>query len=325
MECGNIKPRGGPSCTVDGPPQSLRFKLTSYTFCNDSIHSQQQQHGILDECLDLSCNNSTPTLENVQISCFSHVDGTWDAFQSQLVVGDTWTLRANRGYALPEQVTCRLSTSGTPVQSVTVNLDQDLFLQDSFGSLLLEACDDFDCQVPVTYEYTVLNAGESAEITVTTWERERQDKVLDLLELPTATSVIISPNQTGSLLETEVINACRDAEIATTVSVKAVASSMGLPCSATTLHSFEINVPCRVHVEILCTNDDGISCHGMETPARACATTSIEVLRFTYQESTCAASLLTHRQPDPYCQDLAPLPDGPASITCELLLPAARS
>ena len=249
----------------------------------------------------------------------SMVDGTWDFFVQGITVGDTVTLNANRGSnGLPESVTCMLFTAGSdvPDQMFTMNLssDDELYLQDTFGSFQLEACDVMDCMIEVTYAYTVVNTGQT-DATVTTFTRERDDEILDLLAAGMLDPVIIAPGSTGSAEEKELVNYCKDAVYFTKVDVDAVPPT-GLSCPATANYEFAISVGCRVDVDIICTNEFGVACDAIETPEGTCGLEgSIEVLRFKYSPSTCADSVNTHTQPIA-CEDLLPIPDN-ASVVIE--------
>jgi len=115
----------------------------------------------------------------------STVDGTWDFFVQGITIGDTVTLNSNRGTnGLPEIVTCMIFTSENSEQAqefvINLSADDELYLQDSFGSFQLEACNMMDCMVEVAYEYTVVNTGNTIA-NVTSFVRERDGDILDLL------------------------------------------------------------------------------------------------------------------------------------------------
>jgi hypothetical protein len=159
-------------------------------------------------------------------------------------------LSGNDGGPLPREVTCFIfvASSSSPVQTFTIDLsgEQGLFLLDTFGSFQLEACDELDCMVEVTYEYTVINTG-GVEATIEKFEREREGDILDLTgEVP----AIVSPGSTISASETEIVNYCLDAVYFTEVTVEAVPESGGLICPATADYQFAVTVSCRVDVQV---------------------------------------------------------------------------
>ena len=283
------------------------------------------------------------------------MDGTWDFFLQDLTVGDTITLNGNNGGSLPGEVTCFIFTQSdaNPVQTFSIDLsgDQDLFLLDTFGSFQLEACDESDCMVEVMYEYTVVNTG-GVDATVEKFEREREGDILDLLDgLPTT---VVAPGSTTSASETEVVNYCLDAVYYTVVSVEAVPESGGLICPATADYEFEVNVGCRVDVEvstfcellflsvlvtaykktlthvfsffsaslrfqISCVDENGNPCTDIVSPDGTCRQEydgPVNLLQFIYNPSSCEEGFPTHSQPNPFCQDIADLPDGPVTIVC---------
>jgi hypothetical protein len=78
--------------------------------------------------------------------------------------------------------------------------------------------------------------------------------------------------------------------------------------------------PCLVEVNIDCVLQDGTSCNDVQIPNGQCSDgTSIDVLTFTYMESTCEDS--TNTQPEttpdgrPICEDFGDI-TGPATINC---------
>lgn len=255
---------------------------------------------------------------SADVSCTSFLDGSWDFFIQGLNTGDALTLMGNDIGPLPEEVTCFIyvASDSNPVQSFTIDLsgEQELFLLDTFGSLQLEACDELDCMVEVTYAYTVINTG-SVDATIEKFERERDGVVLDLLNSVELT--VVSPGNTASSSETEFVNYCLDAVYYTVVTVEAVPETGGLICPATAEYEFEVNVGCRVDVDITCVNADGTACTDIVSPDGSCTSGGpVETLTFTYNPASCEEGFPTHSQPNPFCQDLESIPDGPVTLVC---------
>jgi len=244
----------------------------------------------------------------------STVDGTWDFFVQGITIGDTVTLNSNRGTnGLPEIVTCMIFTSENSEQAqefvINLSADDELYLQDSFGSFQLEACNMMDCMVEVAYEYTVVNTGNTIA-NVTSFVRERDGDILDLLASGLLEPTLIGPGSSGSASETELINYCQDSVYFTKVDVDAIPPT-GLSCPASATYEFEVMVGCRVDVDITCVSEFGVECQSIESPEGTCGVAgAIDVLQFVYIPTTCEDSVASHNQPNSFCEDLEAIPDG---------------
>jgi hypothetical protein len=233
-------------------------------------------------------------------------------FSENVVEGGEITIN-NDGLNLPDQISCSLfGINGNILQTLAINTSgqEDLFLKDKYGSLTLEACDDQDCIVDITYSYLVENVG-AVEMIVTEFFRERDGERLDLLG---GLDPTVAVGGTSTATETESVDTCVSADHYTTVKVMAEPPG-GVGCSATADYFFEINDGCRIVVEIECMAPDGTECTDLVPPTGSChAGGPVTELKFRYVDCTCEESM--NNQEGTACSDLSLFHPGAVNVAC---------
>lgn len=125
--------------------------------CDTTINTQDD-----DTCEDF--NGGPPVEEGVSRIFCDDTEGE-NLHDAYVYVGDEFSIEAPNGGDLPSVIQCIVfETQGSTIlQTVTffTNNDVDLYLKDRFGSLRLEACDNYDCTVDITYFYEITNIGDS--------------------------------------------------------------------------------------------------------------------------------------------------------------------
>jgi hypothetical protein len=238
----------------------LTFRYEACT-CEDSIGTNTQPDAV---CADFE---NVPT-GAVDISCIEAALGTEVMVSPNRVTpGEVILLTMPDGSPLPQQISCRISVSGTgsgtvfQVFSFFTRDGYDLFLNDKFGSFKLLSCSNesgkqLDCDVLICFEYNLTNIGTN-ELDVSKLERTRNN-VTDslLLQLPSTT---VQPNASTVLVEKELVNLCVEANYSISVAVTAN-SPNGLNCFGNDVYALLIQVPCQVFVLLDCATLDGVAC-----------------------------------------------------------------
>jgi hypothetical protein len=145
-----------PSCSSNGSITSVRFRL-DFASCGDSYYNQA---GFT--CADLGPFPAAG--QSARVDCS---DSDANVMFSNLVrEKGTFGFFAVTSSGLPAYISCSLTTNdGSDIQKVAFDLSggDELYLQNTFGSLRLEACDELDCHLNVSYFYLVGNEGNVAE------------------------------------------------------------------------------------------------------------------------------------------------------------------
>ena len=244
------------TCDTGTTLDNIRFRLEFGT-CEESRNTQ----AIFDDsCTDEGTLPAAGSGAEVRVTCANLIDDSL-IYSDTVQEGDTVAMDQ-----LPEEITCSIfSTEGDLLQAFMINTggSVDLFLTDKFGSLSLEACNDTDCVVEVTYSYIVENEG-SVPVLVRKFERSQNGQVEDFLgdlRLPQ-----IAPGGTESVQELRDINTCVGEEYFVVLEIITIPPS-GIECPAQADFFFPILEGCLVNVEIVCKTDAGVECQDLKTPA----------------------------------------------------------
>jgi hypothetical protein len=206
----------------------LRFRL-DFASCEDSFYSQG---GFT--CVDLG---PFPAAGQSAIVACSGSDA--NVLFSNAVRGEgIFVLSTDTSEGLPAYISCSLTTDGgADIQKVAFDISgrDELYLQNSFGSLRLEACDELDCHLKVSYAYSVENAGY-VEVSVNSLDRARKGNTQVLL--PILGPSLIAPGSTVIASESETINICSNQVYSTTIYVEAVPPT-GSTCVTSARFQFE--------------------------------------------------------------------------------------
>lgn len=174
--------------------------------CGQSVNTQDD-----DTCRDF--NGGPSSSGKARIRCD---DGGGNVlYDDDVRVGEEITVSGNNGGDLPTTLSCEVFDSENDVlQTITLNTggNADLYLKDSFGSLELTACDDRDCTVPITYNYQIMNTGDT-DLTVTELDIERDGVTEDLISLVPDRE--LSPGESTTAEEMDVIDVCVDQTVIT--------------------------------------------------------------------------------------------------------------
>lgn len=244
------------TCDTGEALDSIHFRL-EFATCEESRSTQ----AIFDDsCTDEGSLPATGSEAEVRVTCANLIDDSL-IYSNTVEEGGAVAMEA-----LPEEITCSIfSTEGDLLQAFMINTggSVDLSLTDKFGSLSLEACNDADCMVEVTYSYNVENAG-SVPVLVRKFERSQNGQVEDFLgdlRLPQ-----IAPGGTESVKELRDIDTCVGEEYFVFLEVITIPPS-GTECPAQADFFFPILEGCLVNVQIVCTTDDGVECQDLKAPA----------------------------------------------------------
>jgi hypothetical protein len=182
-----------PSCSSNGSITSARFRL-DFASCGESYYNQA---GFT--CVDLG--PFPPAGHSARVDCS---DSDANVMFSNLVKeGNIFVFFADASSGLPAYI------SG----------GDELYLQNTFGSLRLEACDELDCHLNVSYSYWVENEGNVA-VSVNSLDRTRNHNTQVLL--PILGPILIAPGSTVVASESETINICSNQVYSTTIKAEAV-------------------------------------------------------------------------------------------------------
>ena len=302
--CNDLARPEGP-CSVGKSMNTVRFQLEFCT-CEESRNTQEMFD---DNCQDLGPLPGPE--ESVRISCASPSGATLFSDTIQ----DRNDIIINDAGPLPEEITCTISsTTGQALQIFTINTSGqvDLYLKDKYASFELEACDALDCITNVTYTYNALNTG-GVDMIVEEFQKNTIGVITDLLlDLD---PVLVRPGETSSVTATEPVDTCVSGEFFTTVNVVATPPN-GATCQGEADYFFEIEVGCRVDVEISCKDENGNDCTDLVPPQGSCTLTGAELTQLKFRYVTCACEDSLNAQPAATCTDFAPLPDGEVVIDC---------
>jgi hypothetical protein len=206
----------------------VRFRL-DFASCGDSYYDQA---GFT--CADLGPFPAAGQSARVECS-----DSDANVMFSNLIrEEDNFAFFADTSAGLPAYISCSLTTDdGSDVQKVAFDLSggDELSLQNTFGSLRLEACDELDCHLNVSYSYSVENVGNVA-VSVNSLDRTRNDNTQVLL--PILGPRLIAPGSTVVASESETINLCSNQVYSTTINAEAVPPTASA-CLASASFQFE--------------------------------------------------------------------------------------
>jgi len=297
--------------------------------CDQSMNTQDG-----DTCKDE--NGGPPSNRAIQVRCDDTKGNV--LYDDEVNVGDEFEVTGNNGRDLPQTLRCTMSNMDDDgvFQTVTINTggDVDLFLKDKYGSLRLEACDDQDCTVPITYFYEITNTGET-DLTVTDLDTVRDGaNPVSIVGLVPDTG--LPPGGSTVAEEQDILDVCVDVTIVTISDVDGVSPDGATvdaddsytlsvsgntrrptqsPTRAPTPHPTD-NRP-KIDVDITCSDNDNLrDCGQLETPEPECDS-NVDTLVFTYIGEGCEQSRNT--QDDFFCQDFdgGPSNDDAARIQCE--------
>ena len=194
------------------------IKVLQFTYIGGKCDQTKNTQDDKDECKD---KNGGPSRNgSARVKC---EDGNNRVLYNRVVdVGDEFEVEGRNGGDLPETLECTISDDGEDLQTLTINTggNVDLFLKDQFGSLQLEACDDQDCTVPITYYHKITNTGETdLEVTNLDVLRPGSDSISAIGLIP---DTDLSPGESTIVKEPAVLDVCVDATIMTNTDVDGV-------------------------------------------------------------------------------------------------------
>ncbi|CAB9521954.1 expressed unknown protein [Seminavis robusta] len=324
VSCDEISPLEDTSCK--GPMERAQFQII-YASCDKSRNGQSADAFV---CTDVAAFDNEPL---VRVVCFDAREQLLIDV-SRLQYEDSFYLDLSNSSATANETTCSIYSAadtddddeGILLQRVTMDLSSSsssspvLGLQNTFGSLQLQGCDDLQCDHEVSYAYTILNNGSEAAI-ITSLQSNRtsssgvdvQDHLNDLWSPEIAAgSVVILPRD-------ETINRCRDNHFTTHVQVEATSELSGLTCPSESTYQFSTSVSCLLAVDIQCFSDEGVDCLQLESPAISCGNAPLTELRFKYQPRNCNESFAISPQSEGHstCVDFQEIPNYyPVGIVC---------
>ena len=241
--CEDLVPPVG-QCSIGNDLETLQFRITNDQ-CIESSNNQSDDFVCTEGTTPIPAEGSTVT-----VTCSS--DGSVVS-QETSTVGGTITVQDSAGGLLPDMMTCVITDENDDeLQSLTINTsgDVDLYLQDKFGALQLESCkveneEEQVCIVPITYTYTLDNVGTN-DMNITVLEYTRDGETVDLLS-EVVDSNPLSPGDSVSTSDEEMLNICVDGIYTTTVTAEADPPE-GAPCFDEDEFVFEVVNTCRVDV-----------------------------------------------------------------------------
>ncbi|CAB9496386.1 Hemolysin-type calcium-binding repeat (2 copies) [Seminavis robusta] len=282
-----------------GVPLSSVAMLYDYMPCNSSLTLQQQPEEF--ECFDQGQPSSSTSFD-AQIACIDDemnvlVDSTFSPGQFVLLEG------MNANGDLGQVVRCEISevTIGQDNEQILNRVQEmhittavvgNFYLQDRYGSFVVESCEDQRCVEPVQYSYTVTNTQSEAQ-TIAELMRNRSGDMVSLLPLIPADEFTLEPGQSTVVTEEGGVNLCFDATIDTNVMVRTTEEDGSAFCRGSDDYSILVEVECRIDIDITCMTDEGDECSGMGLPVVTCAIDGEEVraLRMRYEGSPCNATM----------------------------------
>ena len=263
---------------------TLTFQYTGGT-CDASANSQSN---IM--CKDT--NGGPPSMQGASVACIDSETGVILFNANVAYLGD---VVISNPAGLPDMISCLVSANGDDFQTFEINTsgDDDLYLNDAFGSFTVQSCADTSgnpplvCIIPVIYTYDFANVGTN-DMTVTVAERTRNNVTINLIDnIPDKE---LAPGESTQITEAENLNICIDGLYLTTLTGSATPPG-GEICTDTDEYVFQIGVSCRVDVEVTCVDMNGVACADIGTPSSSCVDLDdLTVLTFTYLGGTCAAS-----------------------------------
>jgi len=214
--------------------------------------------------------------------------------------------------ALPETIACGIfTTNGSArLQSFTISASGqvDLFLKDTYGSLILLACNDQDCIKDITFVYEISNMGD-IPMTVTRFSSTSTNGQTE--HILADIRPVILPGFDEDVSRVQTVDTCVSGKYATGTEFYAEPG----PCYDEASYSFEIKDGCRLAVDIECKDENGYECRGLQPPIGSC-TAGGEILELTFQYAYCACGESNNNQEGTMCNDTASVASGAVDIFC---------
>ena len=280
-----------------------------------------------DQPQEFSCTDQAEpsTIEpfDAQIACVD--DQGSELVNRPVSPGNMILVQGPRNGTLGSMIMCEISEISpdtgelTRLQemSITTAVLGNFYLQDRYGSLVVESCDAQRCNERVIYTYTITNVNDDAQ-TISGVERERLDDRASLLSLIPQDQLTQEPGGRIVVTEEASINLCFDADIETVITVEADPSSGGGLCQGRDDYNVLVEVECRVAIDILCESDTGVECGALALPEGSCSENGdgLRALRFRYDAQSCEEEAPTNSQGDAStCRDFT-MPFGRVQIIC---------
>lgn len=312
-DCRNIPIPG--SCEAEGillddrdsaiPLNTLTF-LFDYSSCSSSVTLQQQPEEFV--CTD----QGTPSAGDfdAQITCTDEA--------MNVLVDDTFSpgsfiiVQGVEGGNLTQAITCEISEGSNPIQQLRIMtaVFGNFYLQDRYGSFVVESCDAQRCVEPVIYTYSITNI-QSESQTITELMRDRDGDIVSLLPLIPEGDLTPGPGEAITVTEEGGLNVCFDADIDTSIMVQ-TSPEVGPACRGSGNYSVVVEVECRIDLDIMCETELGVECKALDYSRDVCAEPgeSLTTLRLRYESRSCGIST-----PTASCEDFA-MPVDRVEITC---------
>ena len=300
--------------------------LYDYSPCSSSLTLQQQPEEFLCE------DQGTPSAANdndsqVQIACFDDamntlVDDTF--FPGQIIVLTAAQGRDDLGPAIRCEISEILSGDNGEIVlarlqelRITTAVFGNFYLQDRYGSLVAESCEEQRCVEPVRYTYTITNIQDESH-DLTRLMRDRNGDMVSLMPLVPDEDIIIGSGGSTIVIEEDGLNLCFDGNTDTKILAETTPED-GPACEGIDEYSVVVEVECRIDLDIKCETDLGEECQALDYPRESCGgenTDKIVNLRMKYESSTCDVTVPTNSQGDAAtCRDFA-MPFDRVQIAC---------
>lgn len=217
------------------------------------------------------------------------VDVTIDAPEQQVVL-----LPASGRNDLGNVVLCEISevtaegSNRLQELNITTAVLGDLYLQDRYGSFVVESCEEQRCLEPVEYRYSITNIQEVPQ-TITELRRDRDGDSVSLLSIIPQSERMQLPGESTIVTEGSSINLCFDATIDTNVVVTAEPDEGGPACEGSDDYSVTVEVECRIDVDIKCETEAGVDCDALNAASESCTAdeSGLSTLRLKYESNSC--------------------------------------
>jgi hypothetical protein len=262
--------------------QALEVISFSYQNCDCFCGSNSQGDAAV-------CEDIAPLVEGPStVLCLSGDGETLVVEPMPVLPGGVFTVKRASGGNLPESIDCTITgPDGTLLQQNSINTSGNVPLEidDEFGAMQVESCDELSCIELLVYSIDITNSGSvSMEITVAdlTLNDMTTSLVDDLLD------TTVGPDETTVLEQRLEVDVCNGAQYNPSIQVEANTPNGGgcvvfadaASFSAAGESDFEeqavpsiemLTSPCIISADIVCEIiNDGVvtgECDGMTNPA----------------------------------------------------------